>query len=63
MKSQISSEELFMQLPADMMETLDKDELMWVKGGKVVPPSVRNDGVGCGCSGEVENNGTGCGCS
>lgn len=60
MKTKEFSEELFMELSSNVMEALDRDEIIVIKGGGFGGRAV-NNGTGCDCDVDV-NNGTGCGC-
>lgn len=49
----------FMQLPMEMIESLDSSEILLIRGGGV-PPEMENTGNGCHC--KPNNSGTGCHC-
>lgn len=43
-----------MNLPVEVMDLLEENEIVFVKGGNSPQPDVNNDGVGCHC--QVKQN-------
>lgn len=44
------TEKKFMNLPMEVMDLLQENEIVFVKGGNAGLPDVNNDGVGCHCT-------------